>query len=81
MTLKLSSAIGMALMLAACAGGTKNRGLESVHQPVVQRTDYVIDVATAGYGRGLMGPEARTQLERLEQAAPARPGAPLARTG
>ena len=44
MTLKLSSAIGLALMLAACAGGTENRGLESVHQPVVQRTDYVIDL-------------------------------------
>jgi DNA-binding MarR family transcriptional regulator len=32
--------------------------------------------------RGLMGPEARAQLERLEQASPRRPGAPsLARTG
>lgn len=62
MTLKLSSAIGMALMLAACAGGTKNRGLESVHQPVVQRTDYVIDVATAGYGNAL----ATGERERLE---------------
>ncbi|KQT31725.1 pilus assembly protein CpaD [Sphingomonas sp. Leaf412] len=30
--------------LAAC--GTSNRGLESVHQPVVQRSDYAIDVAT-----------------------------------
>lgn len=49
MTLKLSSAIGLALMLAACAGGTQNRGLESVHQPVVQRTDYALDLATSGY--------------------------------
>lgn len=32
-----------ALALAAC-GGTENRGLESVHQPVVERTDYVFDV-------------------------------------
>ena len=32
-------------LLSAC-GGTANRGVESVHQPVVQRTDYAIDVAT-----------------------------------
>ena len=29
-------------MLGAC--GTENRGLESVHQPVVARTDYVYDL-------------------------------------
>lgn len=34
-------------MLAAC-GGTVNRGLESVHQPVVHRTDYVYDVPASG---------------------------------
>lgn len=62
MTLKLSSAIGLALMLAACAGGTKNRGLESVHQPVVQRTDYVIDLAADGYGSKL----ASGERERLD---------------
>jgi pilus assembly protein CpaD len=38
--------IGLALALSAC--GTVNRGLESVHQPVVQRTDYVIDLASSG---------------------------------
>ncbi|MBA2918181.1 hypothetical protein GON01_04250 [Sphingomonas sp. MAH-20] len=38
--------IGLALALSAC--GTVNRGVESVHQPVVQRTDYVIDLASAG---------------------------------
>lgn len=37
-----------ALLLAAC--GTPNRGLESVHQPVVQRADYAFDVATDGRG-------------------------------
>lgn len=37
-----------ALLLAAC--GTPNRGLESVHQPVVERADYAFDVATAGNG-------------------------------
>jgi pilus assembly protein CpaD len=38
--------LGLALALSAC--GTVNRGLESVHQPVVQRTDYVIDLASSG---------------------------------
>ncbi len=44
------------LMLGACTG-TQNRGLESVHQPVVSRTDYVFDVNTAG--RGLAPGEAQ----------------------
>ena len=34
--------------LAGC-GGTQNRGVESVHQPVVSRTELPIDLAT-GYG-------------------------------
>lgn len=34
-----------ALLLSGCAG-TENRGLESVHQPVVSRTDFVFDVNT-----------------------------------
>jgi pilus assembly protein CpaD len=38
-----------ALLIGGCSG-TKNRSLESVHQPVVSRTDYVFDAATAGYG-------------------------------
>ena len=43
----------LALALVASAtvggcGGTMNRGLESVHQPVVSRTDYVFDVAAPG---------------------------------
>lgn len=37
-----------ALLLSGC--GTTNRGLESIHQPVVERNDYVFDVATAGDG-------------------------------
>jgi pilus assembly protein CpaD len=39
-----------ALLVSACAdpaGVTVNRGVESVHQPVVSRTDYVFDVQTA----------------------------------
>jgi pilus assembly protein CpaD len=39
--------IGLCLMATAC--GTKNRGVESVQQPVVSRTDYVLDV-NAGSG-------------------------------
>jgi pilus assembly protein CpaD len=36
--------IALSLSVAAC--GTSNRGLESAHQPVVSRTDYVLDVAS-----------------------------------
>jgi len=35
------------LGLAACAG-TENRGVESVHQPVVARADYALDLTTTG---------------------------------
>lgn len=45
----LAIALLPALALSACAG-TENRGLESVHQPVVSRADYAIDVATSGDG-------------------------------
>lgn len=38
--------LGAALLLGGCMG-TENRGLESVHQPVVSRADYVLDLATA----------------------------------
>lgn len=37
------------LGLAACAG-TENRGVESVHQPIVSRADYALDLATASSG-------------------------------
>lgn len=46
MTSRSLPLIALAMALSAC--GTVNRGLESVHQPVVQRTDYVIDLASAG---------------------------------
>jgi pilus assembly protein CpaD len=39
--------LAAALPLAAC-GGTVNRGVESVHQPVVSRADYLLDLATPG---------------------------------
>ena len=41
--------LALALTLGAC-GGTLNRGMESVHQPVVSRTDYVFDVGSGGDG-------------------------------
>lgn len=43
-SLHLLPLAALALTLGAC-GGTSNRGMESVHQPVVTRTDYVYDVA------------------------------------
>lgn len=45
--LLLTTALAPALLLGGC-GGTVNRGLESVHQPVVSRADYTLDVATSG---------------------------------
>ena len=42
-------ALAPALLLGGC-GGTPNRGLESVHQPVVSRTDYAIDLQSDGSG-------------------------------
>ena len=56
----LLAALAPSLLLGAC-GGTLNRGLESVHQPVVSRTDYVFDAAAdsgglaAGEGQRLAG--------------------------
>lgn len=47
----------MALCLSASACGTENRGVEAVHQPVVSRTDYVLDVGT-GFN-GLAASDAR----------------------
>lgn len=46
-TLMLATCLTPALLLSAC-GGTVNRGLESMHQPVVSRSDYTLDVATSG---------------------------------
>lgn len=45
--LVLIAALLPALAIGACTG-TENRSLESVHQPVVARTDYVFDVDTSG---------------------------------
>lgn len=49
----LLSVTAPALALGGCAGtgtGTQNRGLESVHQPVVQQQDYAFDVSAGASG-------------------------------
>jgi len=48
-------ALSLGLALAACGGMPTNRSLESLKQPVVERTNYMLDVA-AGAG-GLAIPE------------------------
>lgn len=58
LTRTLLLGIAPALMLSGC-GGTVNRGLESVHQPVVSRADYAFDVGTGPGGL------ARGEAERL----------------
>lgn len=52
-TLLIATGLAPALLIGACTtvgpgSGTENRGLESVHQPVVSRNDYALDVATSG---------------------------------
>lgn len=56
----LLASLSTALLLGGCMGGTENRGLESVHQPVVERSDYALDLATTG------GSLARGESQRLE---------------
>jgi pilus assembly protein CpaD len=43
--------IALGLSISAC-GGTENRGLESVHQPVVSRADYSFDLGSGNGGIG-----------------------------
>jgi pilus assembly protein CpaD len=42
--LKLLPLAALAVSLSACGAGTTNRGVDSVHQPVVTRTDFVFDL-------------------------------------
>ncbi len=49
-TILIATALAPALLLGACSTGTQNRGLESVHQPVVVRSDYAFDVHTSRNG-------------------------------
>ena len=55
-TLHLLPLAALALTLGAC-GGTENRGLESVHQAVVSRTNYTYDVPDG------MGPRNVTDVQ------------------
>jgi pilus assembly protein CpaD len=50
-------ALSLGVALAGCGGIATNRSLDSIHQPVVERTNYTLDVAT-GPG-GLSHPEQR----------------------
>jgi pilus assembly protein CpaD len=50
-------ALSLGLVLAGCGGMPTNRSLYSVHQPVVERVNYTLDVST-GAG-GLSHPEQR----------------------
>ena len=49
---KLAGALALSLGLAlgACGGMPSNRSLESIKQPVVERTNYTLDVATSADG-------------------------------
>lgn len=50
--LHLLSIVALGLSVGACGGGTTNQGLESVHQPVISRTDYVYDLGSAAGPQG-----------------------------
>lgn len=50
-------AISLGTLLSGCGGMPSNQQLESVHQPVVSRTNYTFDVTTNAGGLSL--PEAR----------------------
>ncbi|MDZ7588926.1 MAG: CpaD family pilus assembly protein [Parasphingorhabdus sp.] len=47
-SLALISALG--LSVSACESGTANRSLDSVNQPVVERSNYILDLNLAGSG-------------------------------
>jgi pilus assembly protein CpaD len=47
-----SLALSLGLLLAGCGGMPTNRSMNSVHQPVVERVNYTLDVRTDGSGLG-----------------------------
>jgi pilus assembly protein CpaD len=57
-------ALSLGLTLAGCGGIATNRSLDSIHQPVVERVNYTVDVAT-GPG-GLSYPEQRRLADWFE---------------
>lgn len=50
-------ALSLGLLLAGCGGIASNQSLESIHQPVVERVNYTLDVTTGPGGLSL--PEQR----------------------
>lgn len=46
----LGLALSLGLVLAGCGGMPSNRSLYSVHQPVVEQSNYTLDVATGAGG-------------------------------
>ncbi len=56
-TVQTALALSLGLALTGCGGMASNSSLESIHQPVVSRTNYTLDVTT-GPG-GLSIPEQR----------------------
>lgn len=49
-TLLSAAAIGLGLAVTACGGMPDNRSLYSTNQPVVERTNYTLDMNTTGSG-------------------------------
>ncbi|WP_374705174.1 CpaD family pilus assembly protein [Novosphingobium sp. TCA1] len=47
-----SLALSLALLVGGCGGMPTNRSMNSVHQPVVERVNYTLDVRTGGTGLG-----------------------------
>lgn len=45
-------ALSLGLALAGCGGIASNRSMYSVHQPVVEKTNFVLDLSTSGAGLG-----------------------------
>ncbi len=58
MRLSTAAILTAATALTACSG-TKNRGLDSVHQPIVSRADYALDM---GVGNDGLAPGERERL-------------------
>ncbi|WP_443486821.1 CpaD family pilus assembly protein [Novosphingobium aerophilum] len=50
-----SIALSLGLLVAGCGGMATNRSMNSVHQPVVEKVNYTLDLATNGNGAGDSG--------------------------
>lgn len=64
--LRAALALGISLGLSGC--WTDNRTLESVHQPVVQRTDYMLDIPAADDLSDISAKQIVDWLDGLEPA-------------